>query len=210
MMDAQTLTVFLTGALLLNITPGPDMAFTMATSAKGGVKAGIAAAVGVGFGCLIWSALTAAGLAALLAASEHAMTVIRIVGGAYLLFLAWNAFRHRRAMPASSGGASVMQAFRAGAFTNLFNPKVGLFFLAFLPAFTDPSASSTWPIWLQTFFLGAVFSFTGVCVLACVALGAGAARTYLERSVKMRSAINTSAAAVFAGLGLYLIFSRDR
>lgn len=207
MIDPQNLTLFLAGALLLNITPGPDVAFTMATSARGGVRAGLAAALGVGVGALIWSALTAAGLAAILAASEHALTVIRIVGGCYLLFLAWSAFRHRREMPQSSGGASFAKAFRAGAVTNLFNPKVGLFFLAFLPAFTDPSSG---PVWLQTFLLGAAFSFTGVCVLAAVALGAGAVRAHLERSAAIRSVINTSAAAVFAGLGLYLLFSRSR
>lgn len=207
MIEPHNLTLFLAGALLLNITPGPDVAFTMATSARGGVKAGIAVALGVGLGALTWSALTAAGLAAILAASEHALTVIRVIGGGYLLFLAWNAFRHRKEMPQSSGGASLVKAFRAGAVTNLFNPKVGLFFLAFLPAFTNPASGA---VWLQTFLLGAVFSFTGVCVLVLVALGAGVLRSRLEQSVRIRSAINTAAASVFAGLGLYLLFSRSR
>ena len=207
MIDAQTFAVFLAGALLLNATPGPDMAFTMATGARGGVRAGLAAAAGVGAGCLGWSALTAAGLAALLAASEHALTVIRVAGGLYLLYLAWNAFKHRRAMPeAGRGGASAAQAFRAGALTNLFNPKVGLFFLAFLPTFADPAAG---PVWLQTFMLGAVFSVTGACMLAAVAFAAGTARERLARSVRLRSAVNTGAAGVFAGLGAYLLFSRN-
>ncbi|MEX0643709.1 MAG: LysE family transporter, partial [Parvularculaceae bacterium] len=79
MVDPASFWLFLAGALLLNITPGPDMAFTLATSAKGGVKAGLAAAAGVGLGSLAWAGLTAAGLAALLAASEHAFTIIRII-----------------------------------------------------------------------------------------------------------------------------------
>lgn len=207
MIDGSDMLMFLAGALLLNVTPGPDMAFTLATSARGGVRSGIAAALGVCTGCLVWSALTAAGLAAVLTASEHAMTVIRMVGGAYLLYLAWIAFRHRQEMPKAEGGRAVLKAFRAGALTNLFNPKVGLFFLAFLPAFVDPAAGAGW---LQIFLLGALFSFTGFCVLAVVAVCAGAVRTRLENSVSMRSALNTGAAAVFGGLGLYLLFSRER
>ena len=207
MTDAPGLMMFLAGALLLNVTPGPDMAFTLAASARGGVKSGLAAAFGVGLGCLAWSALTAAGLAAVLAASDHALTVIRVVGGAYLLYLAVTAFRRRREMPSAEGGDAIAKAFRAGALTNLFNPKVGLFFLAFLPAFVDPASGAGWA---QIFLLGALFSFTGVCVLAVVAVCAGAVRARLEQSVATRSALNTGAAAVFAGLGLYLLFARER
>jgi threonine/homoserine/homoserine lactone efflux protein len=203
--DQQTFLLFMAGALLLNITPGPDMAFTLATSAKGGVRAGVAAALGVGAGSVGWAILTAAGLAALLAASEHALTVIRIGGGAYLLFLAFRTFKDRREMPSSSGSGGMAQAFRSGALTNLFNPKVGLFYLAFLPGFTDAGAG---PVWVQILFLGAVFSFSGACVLTAVALAAGSARDKLMKSERIRIGLNTMAATVFGGLGLFLLLSR--
>lgn len=205
MIDSSLFLFFLAGALVLNITPGPDMAFTLATSARAGVRAGLAAAAGVGAGSLGWAGLTAAGLAALLAASEHALTVIRIGGGAYLILLAVQTFRHRRAMLQSQGGTNVWQAFRAGALTNLFNPKVGLFYLAFLPTFTSAEAG---PIWLQILTLGAIFSFTGMLVLALVAVVAGSARAILAQSEKVRVTLNMIAATVFGGLGLHLLLAR--
>lgn len=205
MIDASLFPLFLAGALVLNFTPGPDMAFTLATSARAGVRAGLAAAVGVGAGSLGWAVLTAAGLAALLAASEHALTIIRIGGGAYLIFLAVQTFRHRRAMPQSRGGTSVWQAFRSGALTNLFNPKVGLFYLAFLPTFTNVAAG---PVWLQILTLGAIFSFTGALVLALVAVVAGSARTVLAQSERVRVTMNLIAATVFGALGLHLLLAR--
>ena len=205
MIDASLFPLFLAGALILNFTPGPDMAFTLATSARAGVRAGLAAAVGVGAGSLGWAILTAAGLAALLATSEHALTIIRIGGGAYLVFLAGQTFRHRRAMPQSRGGTNVWQAFRAGALTNLFNPKVGLFYLAFLPSFTN---ASTGPVWLQILVLGAIFSITGALVLALVAVIAGSARARLVQSEKFRVALNIVAATVFGALGLHLLLVR--
>ena len=170
MFDPQTFLLFLAGALLLNITPGPDMAFTLATSAKSGPRAGLAAAAGVGTGAFVWAVLTAAGLAALLAASEHALTAIRIAGGAYLLYLAVKTYRQRHEAHDAKGAAGFAKAFRAGALTNLLNPKVGLFYLAFLPSFADPAAG---PVWLQILALGTVFSVSGALVLAAVAFAAG-------------------------------------
>ncbi|MHA7871244.1 MAG: LysE family translocator [Hyphococcus sp.] len=206
MIDPQSFFLFLAGALLLNITPGPDMAFTLATSARGGARAGAAAAVGVGVGSLAWAVLTATGLAALLAASEHALTLIRIAGGSYLLFLAVRTFMHRREVPDAAGAADAMRAFRAGVLTNLLNPKVGLFYLAFLPGFVDPSAGSAA---LQMLLLGAVFSIGGALVLLLVAVAAGALRRQLTQSISFRARLNTASACVFGGLGVYLVFSGE-
>ena len=205
MIDPSLFWLFLAGALLLNVTPGPDMAFTLATSARGGVRAGLAAAFGVAVGSLGWAVLTAGGLAALLAASEHALTVIRTIGGVYLLFLAYKTFRERKVFKEAQGRTNIWRAFRAGAMTNLFNPKVGLFYLAFLPGFTSDAIG---PIWIQILVLGAVFSVTGGLVLAATAVAAGSARSLLLQSEKFRVGLNTTAAAVFAGLGLHLVFAR--
>jgi len=182
------------------------MAFTLATSAKGGSRAGLATALGVGAGALVWAAVTAAGLAALLAASAHALTVIRLAGGAYLIYLAYRTFRHRGAELEAAGARRMSAAFRSGALTNLLNPKVGLFYLAFLPGFTEPSAG---PVWLQIFVLGAIFSLSGAGVLAIVALIAGRVRGRLAQSRSLRVRLNTLSAGVFGSLGAYLILSKN-
>lgn len=206
LVDSSLFPVFLAGALLLNVTPGPDMAFTLASATRGGARAGLAAAAGVGAGSVGWAALTAAGLAALLAASSQAFIVIKIAGGAYLLYLAWRTFRSRRDFKEATGASTLASAFQAGALTNLFNPKVGLFYLAFLPTFANPEIG---PVWEQILVLGTIFSFSGACVLALVALAAGVLRDRLARSACLRVGLNSVAAAAFAALGLRLLLARD-
>ncbi|MGE0182767.1 MAG: LysE family translocator [Parvularculaceae bacterium] len=207
MIDPALFPLFLAGALVLNVTPGPDMAFTLASATRGGTAAGLAAAAGVGAGSLVWAALTAGGLAALLAASDQAFAVIKALGGAYLLFLAWRAYRTRKDFKSVEGAGDLRSAFRSGALTNLFNPKVGIFFLAFLPSFTNPAVGS---VWLQTLALGAVFSLTGTLVLAGVAFAAGALRDRLASSERLRSAFGVIAATMFGALGLRLLLAHDR
>ena len=203
---AETFLIFLAGALLLNITPGPDMAFTLASAVKGGMRAGAAAAIGVGVGSLAWAIATAVGLAALLAASQHALTLIRIAGGCYLIYLAVETYRHRRAPIEAVGAGGAIAAFRAGVVTNLLNPKVGLFYIAFLPAFTDSAVGA---LWMQVLFLGAVFSIGGALVLVLVAALAGAMRERLIASASWRARVRTLSALVFGGLGLHLVFARS-
>ncbi len=207
MIEGAPFLLFLGGALLLNITPGPDMAFTLASAARGGARAGIAAAIGVGAGALGWTVATAVGLAAMLAASEHALNIIRIIGGLYLLYLAVRTMMEKPAPIGAEGRASPLQSFRAGALTNLFNPKVGLFFLAFLPGFANPEAGA---VWLQIMTLGAIFSFTGTCVLILVALAAGALRRKLVESPKAQARMKTLSASVYGALGLYLLTSHAK
>lgn len=207
MIDGSAFLVFLGGALLLNLTPGPDVAFTLASAARGGVRNGIGAAIGIGAGSFGWTLATAAGLAALLATSEHMLTIIRIVGGLYLLHLAVKAALEKTSFHDSAGAPDVIQSFRAGALTNLFNPKVGLFFLAFLPGFANPEAG---PVTLQILALGSIFSLTGVCVLVAVAFSAGALRERLARSERMNRGLKAVSASAFAGLGFYLLFSNNR
>lgn len=206
MIDPSLFWLFLAGALVLNFTPGPDMAFTLASATRGGTRAGLAVAAGVGTGSVGWAVLTAGGLAALLAASSHAFAVIKLLGGAYLLYLALRTFRSRREFRQASGAAGLAAAFRAGALTNLFNPKVGLFYLAFLPSFTNPE---TGPLWMQILVLGMIFSVSGASVLALVALAAGSLRERLARSERLRSGLNSAAATAFAALGLRLLLVRD-
>lgn len=206
MIEPTAFLLFLGGALLLNVTPGPDMAFTLASTVKNGACAGIAAAIGVGFGSLAWAVFAAIGLAALVASSQQALAIIRIAGGLYLIYLAIDAYRHRNDPMDAHGAGGVGGAFQSGFVTNLLNPKVGIFFLAFLPAFLDPAAG---PIWLQSIVLGAVFSVSGAAVLVLVALAAGRIRARISQSPAWLRRMRLASAAVYGGLGIGLIFSRQ-
>ena len=157
-------------------------------------------------GGAIWTVLAAAGLAALLATAEHALTVIRYAGALYLLYLAWKTLRHLDAPLESRGARSSWRAFRRGLVTNLLNPKIGLFFLAFLPQFTNAELS---PVWLQMLVLGGIFFSIGTGVLIIVALAAGQAQAWLAGSRTARRALNGLSATAFGGLGLRLILVDD-
>ncbi|WP_203291045.1 LysE family translocator [Maricaulis parjimensis] len=204
MLDWSLFPLFLAAGLALALSPGPDMAFTLATAASRGPRAGLGAVAGIITGGLIWTLAAAAGLAALVAASEHALTVVRYAGGAYLV---WLAIRTVRALDAPMHAKSARDAwhgFRQGLMTNLLNPKIGLFFLALLPQFTNPDIG---PVWLQMLSLGLIFFAMGTIILTIVALAAGAARDRLARSARSRRVLNGLAATAFGGLGLRLLFS---
>ena len=206
MIDISVLPLFLAGAIALAIAPGPDMVFTMASAAAQGWRGGLAAAAGIITGGLFWVAATALGLAALLATSEHALTAIRWIGGAYLIFLAIQTVRHIDDTPKVDAAKRLSSAYRRGLLTNLLNPKIGLFFIAFLPQFTNPDIG---PVWIQIVILGLIFFSIGSCILLIIAFSAGAARDRLIRSKTWRRALNGIAATAFGALGLRLLLARD-
>ena len=206
MLDPQLFPVFLAGATALALSPGPDMAFTLATSASRGPRAGLGAVAGIAIGGAIWTVAAALGLAALVATSDRALDVVRYAGAAYLIWLAIQAVRNLDSAPAGHASRSASRAFRRGLTTNLLNPKIGLFFLAFLPQFTNPEIS---PVWLQMLVLGGIFFAIGTSVLITVALAAGAAQARLARSRTWRRVLNGLAATAFGTLGLRLLFLRD-
>ncbi len=206
MIDIQSFSAFLAGALLLNITPGPDVAFTTATTARSGRAAGFAAAFGIGAGSLIWALLTAGGIAAAISASEYSYPVIRLVGGFYLLYLAVQVVvRQESDALSASAEKDTGAAFRQALMTNLLNPKVGLFFLAFLPIFTDETAGS---LWRQVLALGAVFSISSIAVLGFYVIGVGLIRKRFEGVRYFRIVLKALSALMFGGLGLYFLLTR--
>lgn len=207
MIDIQSFSAFLAGALLLNITPGADVAFATATTARNGRRAGYAAAFGIGAGSLIWSVLTAAGFAAAISASEHSYPVIRLIGGFYLLYLAVQVVVRPEPDDAAAPGAgnNMWAAFRQALTTNLLNPKVGLFFLAFLPVFTDQASG---PLWRQILLLGAVFSVSSIVVLSCYVFGVGLLRRRFESARYFRIVLKALSALMFGGLGLFFLLTR--
>lgn len=209
------LPLFLTAALLVNLTPGPDMLFVAGSSAVHGRRAGVLAALGVGAGCLLHVGLAAAGLSALLAASATAFAVVKWVGAAYLVWVGVSMLRARACADVAPGdepaGAAAAQdpscVFWRGAWTNALNPKVALFFLAFLPQFIVPGAPRQS---LSFLALGLVFTVGGVAVNIGVALLTHRVRQGLAgRSVSARFGVwlQRAAGALFVGLGLKLAFS---
>ena len=202
MPDSRSLALFLAAGLALNLTPGPDMLYVAARGASEGRAAGIVSALGIGVGTLVHIALVAAGLAALLATVPVAYLALRLGGAAYLVYLGVRALR---ATPGSGGVATLEPAplgviFRQGVITNVLNPKVALFFLAFLPQFVDPSRGR--PA-LQVIALGLLFDVSGTLVNLAVALGSSRVAARL-RSGRSAHIVQRLTGAVFIALGVRL------
>jgi threonine/homoserine/homoserine lactone efflux protein len=207
--DLATLTVFALATLALAITPGPDMALVAARSAAQGPRAGLMAVFGVMVGSAVHALLVAVGLANLFHLVPAAFDVVRLAGAAYLAFLAWRAFTGSD--PAlqldRTKRAGSLAIFRQGLLTNLLNPKVALFFLAFLPQFVRPEAG---PVWLQILVLAAVFNAVAFPVNGGIALGAGRLAGWLARRPGARRAQRLLLGSVFGGLALRLAWPEPR
>ncbi|MDR7335555.1 LysE family translocator [Roseateles asaccharophilus] len=166
MFGTHDLLLFTATVFVLNATPGVDMAYTVASTLRGGWRQGVAAAIGIMGGCVLHTLAAAFGLAALLATSAEAFTVVKLVGAAYLLYVAWGM---ARAGLRPAGAAAEVQApeawwrtVRQGFLTNALNPKVALFFLALLPQFILADAPSKT---LAFLFLGGWFIAQGLLFL---------------------------------------------
>jgi threonine/homoserine/homoserine lactone efflux protein len=199
--------LFAVTTFVLNATPGVDMMFTLARTLQLGVRGGFAAALGIGAGCVLHTLAAAFGLAALLAASAAAFSVIKWAGAAYLLWLAVGmlraALRSDDAGPAgTSAGAppSAWAIFRQGALTNALNPKVALFFLALLPQFIDADAPHKTLAFLA---LGGWFIVQGVLFLVAFVLFVAPLRRWRPKPALQRG-LNIGGAGLFAWLAARL------
>ncbi len=138
MFEIHDFWVFLAAALVVNITPGPDMIYVATRSASQGRSAGVVSALAIGAGCLIHIAAAVFGLSAVLMYSATAFTIVKLAGAGYLVYLGIKALRESRVpLPDKAAKASLGRIFRQGVVINVLNPKVALFFLAFLPQFAD-------------------------------------------------------------------------
>lgn len=207
-LPVHDLALFVGAALLLNLTPGPDMLFVAGTGAARGRVAGVMAALGVGAGCLFHTLLAALGLTALLAASELAFNAVKWLGAGYLV---WTGVQMLRARPAAAdSGATARRGgspFWQGALTNALNPKVALFFLAFLPQFIDAGAPDQA---VALLVLGTLFNVGGTAVNLVVALAAsGMAAGFANRGGggRIGAWFQRAAGALFIGLGVKLALS---
>lgn len=209
-LPVHDLALFAGAALLLNLTPGPDMLFVAGTSAARGRRAGLLAALGVGAGCLFHTLLAALGLSALLAASDLAFNAVKWAGAAYLVWTGLGMLRSRQGGTAVDTAVAVPRAgnvFWQGALTNALNPKVALFFLAFLPQFIDAGApGQAWALVV----LGTLFNLGGTGVNLVVALAASGAAAGLTRrggAGRLGPWLQRAAGAMFVGLGVKLALS---
>jgi threonine/homoserine/homoserine lactone efflux protein len=207
MPTTHSLALFLAAGLALNLTPGPDMLYVAARGASEGRSAGVVSALGIGAGTLVHVTLVAAGLAALLAAVPIAYSVLRLAGAAYLVYLGVRALRGgSHASVASLVPASLGVIFRQGVITNVLNPKVALFFLAFLPQFIDPSRGN--PA-LQVVALGLLFDVNGTLVNLAVALASSRLADRLRRTEEPGGAgrmIQRATGGLFIALGARLAY----
>ena len=207
MFGTQDLTLFIISGLLLNVAPGPDSLLIMARSASQGWRAGSAAALGIGTGTFVHVLAAALGLSALMAASSWAFGLVKLLGAAYLVYMGLGLLL-KRAAPESSDQALALPTPRPlrsiylqGLLTNVLNPKVALFFLAFVPQFIAPDAASK-P--LAFVFLGLVFNVNGMLWCHFLAWSTAQASRRISASRRVVSWLNRAIGALFLGFGLKL------
>lgn len=202
MIDLQTLLVFFPAAVLLALSPGPDNLFVLAQSAQHGRSAGVAVTLGLCTGLVGHTLAVALGLAAIVKASAFAFTVLKIVGALYLLWLAWQAWRAGAEVGESNAPSlGGFELYRRGIVMNLTNPKVSLFFLAFLPQFADPRRGS---MTTQSISLGVLFILATLIVFGGLSLVAGGLGERFRRSPAALRFVNRAAATVFVALAVRL------
>lgn len=206
MIPLDVLAVFFSAAVALGVAPGPDNLFVLTQSALYGRLAGLIVTLGLCTGLIVHTLAVALGVAAVFQTSELAFSVLKVLGATYLVYLAFLAFRtgsqdtFNGKTPRLTHGA----LYRRGIVMNVTNPKVALFFLAFLPQFADPQRGSV-PV--QILMFGALFIVATVLVFGAVALGGGLLGGLLRRSPGTQVWLNRMAGIVFVGLAVRLAFA---
>lgn len=206
MIPIETLALFLTASVALALAPGPDNIFVLTQSALHGRKAGILVTLGLCTGLLVHTAAVSLGVAAIFQTSALAFNLLKIVGALYLLYLAFQAFRAGATQLDQEGQTKLawQKLYTRGIIMNITNPKVAVFFLAFLPQFADPAIGS---ITVQMLMFGALFIVTTLLVFGVVSWFAGFFGEWLKRSEKAQIMMNRIAGTVFIGLALRLALS---
>ncbi|MEN8687982.1 MAG: LysE family translocator [Desulfuromonadales bacterium] len=204
MLSAETISAFFIASVLLAFAPGPDNIFVLTQSALQGKLSGLMVVFGLCTGLLVHTGAVAFGVAVIFQASALAFALLKYIGGGYLLYLAWHAFRASPEKINMRGGQQkgVGILYRRGIIMNLTNPKISIFFLAFLPQFADPDRG---PISLQMVVLGGIFIFATILVFGSIAFIGGVLGDWLNRSERAQRTMNRIAGTVFIGLALKLV-----
>ena len=214
-MEASQLLMFIAAGWLLNLTPGPDVLYIVSNALRRGTWAGVVASLGIALGCLVHVAAAAVGVGALLAASATAFTVLKVVGAAYLLWMGVRMLLSRApasgaTLAAVPGDAlavavpSLTRVFMGGFWTNVLNPKVVIFFLAFVPQFIAPGTANKA---LAFVLLGVLFSVNAIPVNAGWALAASWMARRAGAIQRGMHWLDRVAGAMFIGFGLKLAFT---
>jgi RhtB (resistance to homoserine/threonine) family protein len=208
MLGTHDLPTFMLASLLLNVTPGPDTLYIVSRSVSQGRRAGLVSALGISTGCLVHTGLAAFGLSAILAASATAFEAVKYAGAFYLIYLGIRALRKRPAQVegmTSSPHRSALALYRQGVMTNVLNPKVALFFLAFLPQFIVPN-SGLGPV--PFLILGLLFVTQGALWCFLIVLSASYATKALRTNGRAALILEKLTGIVFIALGLNLLRGR--
>ncbi|SMN12483.1 Putative threonine efflux protein [uncultured Candidatus Thioglobus sp.] len=206
MIPIETIAIFSLASVALALAPGPDNIFVLTQSALHGRKAGFLVTIGLCTGLLVHTAAVSLGVAAIFQTSTIAFNILKIIGAVYLLFLAWQAFQAGAAKLNEAGKSSMdwRKLYSRGVIMNITNPKVAIFFLAFLPQFADPFRGS---ITIQLLMFGGLFIITTLLIFSAIAWSSGHLGEWLKGSMKAQIIMNRIAGTVFAGLALRLAIS---
>ncbi|UCH20818.1 MAG: LysE family translocator [Deltaproteobacteria bacterium] len=209
MIDGTDLLIFSLATLLVVIAPGPGMLYVISRGIAGGRKAGIISALGTSTGIAAHILAAAFGLSLIIYATEIGFRITKWAGGVYLLFLAWKTFTHRQGLTSNTGKVhgSHTSIFWQGLLVNALNPKVALFFLAFIPQFVNPESDS---VPAQTIALGTIFMILTVIVFAAYGISAAMIRKWLIEQPRIHKVIDWAMGSLFVFLGIRLVLSGHR
>ncbi|MCB1486510.1 MAG: LysE family translocator [Bauldia sp.] len=203
------LAAYTVAAIILGLTPGPDMTLFLSKTVSQSRAAGLAAFSGASTGLVIHSVLIAAGLSVLLAASVTAFTILKVVGAAYLAYLAWDAIRHGSALSLDKKGRTeaLHSVYLKGLLVNLLNPKIIVFFVTFLPQFvspTDPEAAK------KLLFLGLFFAVVNAPICISLIFFADRIAGFLKRSPRATRLVDWAFATVLGAFAVRLVLAESR
>ncbi len=204
-MDMENFAIFCAASWILIITPGPDMLYVITRGISQGRKAGVISAVGVTLGILVHTIFAAFGLAMILKTSAAAFIAVKYAGAVYLIFLGMKSFRDRSGLSINRDNVQVgsRTVFIQGVLSNVLNPKIALFFLAFLPQFTNPEYGSAH---FQMVFFGLTFALFGICFLTLLGYFSGGIGSWLSRKKTVTAKIKWFTGSILIALGLRLVF----
>jgi len=206
-MDISQLAYFLGASILLTIAPGPDNIFVVTQGISRGRKAAVLTAIGMCSGISVHTTAAALGISAIFYSSAVAFSIVKFAGAAYLLFLAWKTVREHKdiELRGNARNLSGFALFKRGFIMNVLNPKVALFFLAFLPQFVSPGSGN---VALEMIMLGLIFMIQGMIIFTTIGLLSGTIGNYLLNKPKVSRIFSWLTAGIFATLGIRLALAQ--